>query len=333
MLYHKINLNAWQDLSKKQSENENMVVSLDLNPDMSGIYSCIFVSTNHSYHHFIEVESPQVQDLIDPQVAGLGLKLLRNHFITGRRRKTYIDVECSALPHLEAFTELVNNCSEQIFVKKFAPSVAINNVIRNNKSFWAKTNQHMTEEEQQGLFGELHIIKSLLEKGNEKVIESWTGPSGNRNDFVFEFTSLEIKTALGLRHEHIINGLEQFEPVNDNLGIVSILLSKHSGGKNIVHLVKEITDLLQHQPDLYETFIEKVKLTDYDEQNYEHYARFVIGETLLYPVEDDFPCIKESDFINGLPSRISKICYRIDLQGLVSYELSEPEFLDFINSN
>lgn len=123
----------------------------------------------------------------------------------------------------------------------------------NYLNLMVKKKNFMTERIARGLFGELYILRLILE--NKKgTIENWHGYKKNRTDFIFKNLSLEIKTTSSLR-KHIITSSNQLSPrKNQVLYLCSIALDK-GHGQTLLDIYHSINELL--------TETEKIKFSGY----------------------------------------------------------------------
>lgn len=239
----------------------------------------------------------------------------------GRERQDYIDLQCSAKPHIKAFTGLVREICREVMLNSLPPSRAVNLVIRRWKSFWGKpAGQLLTEYEQMGLIGELLLVDELVNKGKIDAVKSWVGPEGFIHDFEFDNVSVEIKVTTCPVHQHVINGIEQLEPLpGKQLLLVSFLAQKvRQGGLTLTNLVARIIDKLDGEPEIYEDFTERLLKTGFNFDNLSEYEQtmFVLIENKVYEVADEFPCITRHSFSTPISSRIIDIRYTLTVQDM-----------------
>lgn len=325
----------WADLEKRAASNPRMVAAEEVRgKGEPQWYACPFVSHDGSLHLLIEKEVPKSEQLVDPKAAGLRLSLLQYHLVLGRERQDYIDLCCTARPHLETFTEIVREICQSLFDEGEPPTRAVSKVIRRWRSFWGKPfRQTLSEAEQLGLFGELFVLNRLAEVfGNNASVSSWKGPCGEIHDFEFSRTSLEVKTTSYGRHLHVFHGLRQLEITANSLFVISVLAQRvEIGGQCLLDLVNSICGILSESPDEYEEFHAKLELTGF---RYEHgpiyqSTRFSIVEAAAFPVNTSFPRIVQTSFAEPPSARITDLKYALDLTGLESMSM---EALDFYSS-
>lgn len=330
---NEIDTSIWEKLATTAVRDPMMVTSEQLTgSSTSKDYVCIFTSKDGSFHLLLSPEGEPQEPLIDPQAAGLKLGILKNHLVTGRERQDYIDLRCTARPHIDVFTEIVREISKLILNDNISPDHAVNLTIRRWKSFWGKAKEGvMSESDQIGLLGELYVIDELISKEISNPIIAWSGPDNAIHDFEFQSVSLEVKTTLKSRHQHIINGLEQLETLNNHpLLIISILAQKvDNGGLSILEMVNKIRSYLDKYPDRFEDFNGRLALRGYrpDHESYYEKTRFKIQDVRIFHVNNEFPKLTSDSLLAPLSPRVAEIRYMLDCEGLVCITFDKPEFL------
>jgi hypothetical protein len=82
-----------------------------------------------------------------------------------------------------------------------------------------------------GLFGELLVVRSLLETGVANV-EGWRGGLSEEHDFGFAGVDVEVKTTSGERRQHWISGLGQLvETEGTPLWLLSLQITRGGDGQ------------------------------------------------------------------------------------------------------
>ncbi|MEW4264493.1 PD-(D/E)XK motif protein [Priestia megaterium] len=337
MFYDQLTPLDWDDLERRTATNPNMVVNLQIVSEKGeeSPYLCIFVASDNNLHFLCEVNESNSQfNSVNHNIAGLELKIIKNHFIIGRERQDYYDLKCTGIHHKEEFTNMIKEICALIFHEKLSTSRAIITIIKRNISFWRfPQNNILSEDKQQGLFGELFVLDKLLAHAtSNNVIKKWTGPKGGNHDFNFNNCSIEVKTTLSKKHKHIINGLEQLEQKDNQrtLFVVSLLLTKSDNGRSVSDLVFKIKQKLIEFPNLIEEFNDLLKSYGYNSEHEELYIEFITEDHAVFPVNDEFPTLTTQSLAENLSSRISKINYTLDMEGLYNIKLHDRELIEFI---
>lgn len=325
-------MSFWDNLSSRTTSDTSKVVGeLLIGSSDSGSYISIFRSKDMSFHMLISPEREIKEPLTDPKAAGLKIRILNNHLVEGRKRQDYIDIQCTAKPHIEAFTEIVKEISKLILDDGLDPIKAINMTIRKWKSFWGKIKENiMSENDQLGLLGELYILDDLQKREVVDTLSAWSKSENPIHDFEFPYVSLEVKTTLRSRRQHIINGLEQLETNNGKpLYVASFLASKVGGdGVSVDEMVKNITSILEKEPEKYELFNERLALRGYRPDHDKYYAqnKFNLMNLNIFPVDDEFPKMTSSSFSNPISSRVTNVRYTLDFEGLPNISILSSEY-------
>lgn len=179
----------------------------------------------------------------------------------------------------------------------------------------------MSEERQQGLFGELWLLARLLEAG-ENGLAAWTGPSSAAHDFRLNGRDVEVKTTRSRKRTHVINGLAQLQPAPAiPLFLLSLRLDDAGeGGRSLPEAVSAIARALGD--DQRSEFLSKVERSGYRAEDAFRYVRRwrLADAARVIPVDDGCPRLTR-DALGALPSgfaalRMLDADYRIDVEGL-----------------
>lgn len=289
---------------------------------------CICISRDKAFHLLIEAPSKTKAKLEVVRSAGLSAATLTDHLVRYHGRRNLIDVKCTVRPHLAAFTSIVTEIAGLVLRDRMDAVVAVNQTIRKWKSFWGKPSSAMLGEDQQlGLIGEIATLQELLgHLSAEVAVEAWKGPLGFRHDFLFNKTALEVKATLSTTRCHIINGIDQLQPVgNAKLHLVSLLASRiEKGGLSLVDAIRAITADLESQPAAFEVFQTRLAAAGYSPEHDPFYAetRFNLAEGRVFEVLGDFPRLSSGMLKAPISPRISSVRYALNLEGLPSLTLS-----------
>jgi hypothetical protein len=320
MLWDNLDSSEWDIINNRITSNQEFVpgepiTGYQANP--TNAY--ILISSDGKFHFLISTENISEEDILHPNAAGLNIEILRNHPVSDVPRQDYIDIFCSGRHHIEAFTEIVKEISQKIFEENQQSINAVNHVIRKWKSFWGKPpGSILGIDEQVGLIGELHILEYLISHNLPHSVESWNNPLNLVHDFVFEVCSLEIKTTRSNNHKHIINGLEQLEPISGRiLRLFSIIALEENIGISLNGKIENVLLLLQEQPDLRDVFFDKLSNRGYrpEHENYYDQNRYRLTDIRIFQITNDFPRLVQSSLVHPLPGNISNIRYTLDFEG------------------
>lgn len=181
-----------------------------------------------------------------------------------------------------------------------------------------KKNQ-LSKLEQQGLFGELSFIYDLCSRCEFDSINYWEGVNKNKNDFVFENYSVEIKTTRNVNQKLIsISNESQLDNRLVKSGVLYLkvyVLDQVQVGESVIDLCKKILNLLPDK-SIQMIFQAKLFLVGLDINGIDNSYKFLIMDTYQYLVDDDFPRIIKDD----VNDRIKFIKYKIDIDGIETYK-------------
>ncbi|MDE0496647.1 MAG: PD-(D/E)XK motif protein [Acidimicrobiaceae bacterium] len=166
-----------------------------------------------------------------------------------------------------------------------------------------------------GLIGELWFLLRWL--GAAASVRHWTGPLGDRHDFVTTSISVEVKAASvrgGEMPTHLIAHLDQLaDPVNGSLMLFSLGMARDADGDaTLPGLVAEAEALCQGTPHL-DGWRERIHAAGWRPPHAELYTRrFRVVSQQMYRVDDQFPRLVRTSF-NGPqpPAGVSDVRYSV----------------------
>ena len=188
--------------------------------------------------------------------------------------------------------------------------------IREWIDFFEHSKRLLSFEELLGLFGELIVLRRLLELQPSMevlTVRGWRGPLKDPRDFVYSNLLLEVKTNVSPKSlVSIANELQLDYPDSEqNLYLALVEVSLGSEGKSIKDLVEEISSKLRTTRDGMRIFLSLLQHVVGDALSNVEYEshRFVLQALKIYDAGDlKFPAIRKSD----LPCGISKTKYLLE---------------------
>lgn len=164
---------------------------------------------------------------------------------------------------------------------------------------WQKLLQYenkslMSFQRQKGLLGELMFLSKMIdERGINEAVDSWTGPDGSDQDFVFSTDWAEIKS-VSLASETVhISSLQQLQQEMEGYLIIYFLESTSAGeGRlNLVDVVNEVKGKLINNVRYLDRFDLKLYKYGYRKNHENEYCnnQFRFIEKREYVVNDLFP--------------------------------------------
>ena len=192
------------------------------------------------------------------------------------------------------------------------------------KIFLAGRNARLlSPEEVRGLFGELHVLRTLYQNKNTlsqaAAVDAWCGPDDSHQDFIFDNRAIEVKSLSGRERSTVrISSEDQLESLVDELFLLTQRLSdkpdaQHALSLNgIVALIEsELTDA-----GVIEQFADKLASMSYAPIAEYDVPRFVVSDLQGYRVTDTFPRLIRSK----LPQGVAKVSYDIRLETIAQYK-------------
>jgi len=190
---------------------------------------------------------------------------------------------------------------------------------------WQKLLQYMKNDvmsfqRQKGLLGELLYLEDLLmDGGYEPGLNSWIGPEGSDQDFIFEETWSEVKTIAMASEVVTISSLQQLDREEPgNLVVYFMESTTSTSGITLPQKVEEIRNLLQADATLKDRFDTKLFMYGYRDKDVAEYLKnaFRFVEMREYHVKSDFPRLTRNNTTNAVTS----CSYSLSLAALEAYK-------------
>ena len=188
----------------------------------------------------------------------------------------------------------------------------------------------MSQSQVTGLFGELTFIELALDGGAEPfcVIDSWTGPDRNNQDFSNGTRAVEVKaSAANEAHIITISNLRQLDETGlDQLFLFHAAFDlREDAGVTLPDIIGRILSRLTAASKTAETTFKGLLFAyGYCRSQSDLYRDkgYSVRYVKSYRVFDNFPRIVETDVRAG----VSSAKYTIDLAAAASFEISADQF-------
>lgn len=189
----------------------------------------------------------------------------------------------------------------------------------------------LSPEEIKGLFGEIWLLNTYLERADPSTIneflDSWKGPYNTTNDFVFDQKNLEVKTKEDSKSFISISSEYQLERELDKALELIVLSVKLDilNGESIYDLLKITVDYVRENfGDLTTLFraLSQKGLTIESSTQYNNFRFLVSGLSSYDCCHDDFPKLSTSN----IPNEISNLRYDLRTSMLNKFLIKESNF-------
>ena len=184
----------------------------------------------------------------------------------------------------------------------------------------------MPEQLQEGLYGELIVLKKLIFNFGNGAVSYWSGADKETHDFYVNGSAIEVKTTAAKSNEKIrISSEHQLNPndVDNSLFLyVNNVRKSRSDGETLPNLIESIQNTLSEpQKSLFE---EKLFQYGYVPACMERYILgFHLRSHQTFKVEEKFPNIVPDKLDNG----ISEVTYSLDLNACTSFVIDWNEII------
>lgn len=200
----------------------------------------------------------------------------------------------------EEFLRLCWDMIEYSFAEKQPLNALIHRYMTWQKLLQYENKSVMSFQRQKGLLGELlYLLEIMNSRGIEDTLDSWTGPDGCDQDFVFSIDWTEVKSiSLASTTVHI-SSLQQLKQENDGYLVIYVLESTTAGENrvNLVSIVNKIRDKLMDNARYLDRFELKLYKYGYRKCHEKEYYnnQFRLIEEREYLVDKSFPKLTVDD--------------------------------------
>jgi Putative PD-(D/E)XK family member, (DUF4420) len=228
------------------------------------------------------------------------------------------------------FEVFIQNLVNNLVFQKEELIIKVHSVLERWKHFFGNSkNKRLSEQEQQGIFGEIRFMLDWIESHSNvppSLIQHWEGPNSNRFDFVTLKAAVEIKASSVKINKHVkISNERQLlvtEAINDLYLMVYFIEKSLAYGETLDQVVRELKEKLQRYPETLVHLENKLLDNRFEEGLYNDNRYFVEGME-VYQVVGDFPRILSEDLSKG----IKNVKYEVDLDQCSEYVRDWSEVL------
>lgn len=269
---------------------------------------------------FIEFETKVIENYKLPEILGLKIKRAKATFID--ENKAYIVVE-NEKESDEVFLAFISTLVDNIYNSKSDSQTIeqFEKTIKYYKEFFSNPNKSLSNNEEQGLCGELLYLRDLIINNGENCVNNWLGPNKNKRDFVFDKKAVEVKSTLNQTETSItISNENQLDSKGlEQLSLAVYILEKDPNGiLNVTSCANEILKILTNVQYI-KVFKSKLLQLGIDINQYKNRNSYTCQSIKIYNIDENFPCLRK----NNIPSVVFNVSYKINLNSLDKYLLKE----------
>ncbi len=207
---------------------------------------------------------------------------------------------------------------EKISIQKKMISCLSDTLSKWKKFFALNSDVIMSEQLQEGLYGELLVLQKLIFNFGDEAVSYWSGADKETHDFYVNGSAIEVKTTSAKSNEKIrISSEHQLNPkdVENTLFLyVNMVRKSRSDGTTLPDIIKAIHSGLSEPYSSF--FEEKLFKYGYISSCEERYTLgFHLRSHQTYKVEETFPNIVPDNLDNG----ISEVTYSLDLNACTNF--------------
>lgn len=261
---------------------------------------------------------------VAPQKLPPDLQSLQVRILEGGQ--TWLDVSARS-HHEELLTLVANKVLHAICIEGRDPAVSVERIIDDMRAALRPLALDLSAAEQIGLFGELWVLSNvLLPTIGPRVSHLWSGPEGERHDFIGQGVHVEVKTTTRSEPKHEISRLDQLKaPASKRLLFVSVMLERSLGGdETLADRVDEIREKLVSDGRALDVFDSRLAQLGWHEGLRQTGAllRFTFRDVHVFEVSGNFPRLPD-DYVP--PLGVTGIRYSINVGNLPSLDVSEVQ--------
>lgn len=185
-------------------------------------------------------------------------------------------------------------------------------------------------ERQRGLFGELTILRELLDRYTDapEIWDCWRGPYSANHDFSMSGTALEVKTsAASLPVMRISSEIQLDQTGWRHVVLCLVHLNEVRGGpQTLTELIQSLLKRSSRVPSIELAFRSKLLKVGVDASHYGIFSEFgyTVRSIQCFNVTEDFPAIRRSELSNA----IGKVTYELHPGGCEVHGMALEDAMD-----
>ncbi|MFH8472892.1 PD-(D/E)XK motif protein [Streptomyces sp. NPDC018000] len=322
---------SWTSLEAEQTSGERRlrVTALPVDTDQGPLAAAV---DHHGHRHLLV--PIHTHRKIRLGLDGPVLQLRKRALEDEENYQNYADLGCLRHDFRDLFAELCVDVLSATREMPENPVKALYTVLDRWKALFRAQGVLLGPEQVAGLFGELVVLKRLLEK-DPSAHRLWCGPGRYRHDFWAGTTALEVKTSTSAEGRRPrIHGLDQLEaPEGGALWLTWFRLRRTTAtdvSTGFTELIEQVFALCDDESALVGLLAE----AGYRPADADRYGdiRFSVTEERWYRVGPDFPGLTGEGLASaGVPVSVLDVEYTIDLSGESPAPLEPDQVPELLN--
>jgi len=236
--------------------------------------------------------------------------------------------------YIDLFDDLIRSLYNAIYDipdDKDSLKIFIQTFYKWSEFFEDEKSDRLSKDIIKGIFGELWVLKSLLEKNDfskvNDILGSWKGPYDQGHDFILDEKDIEVKTKDISKLDIRISSEYQLE--NDHGKALELLVVSVEddivNGTSIKDIVIEIKNIVINMLGDVSILLKALRLKGLTLKNigiYDNYRFKPVSKTVYDCDNDKFPKLIRSE----MPSMINNVKYNIRLNLLKEFILRQEDY-------
>jgi hypothetical protein len=200
------------------------------------------------------------------------------------------------------------------------PIDAINNVKNEWRTRWGQR-RIMSLITVKGLFGELIVLRKMIEIFGDYAIKFWNGPEGSLHDFSISEDRIEVKSSSSANPRIKVSRTLQLIPLEDGKLYLHLVRINQGSGITISEMINQVRDMIS-QESYRIAFQRKLSYLGNDEDFLNFQQLFQLDTHTFTEVNESTP-ILHMNILQQFPPSISEIVYSLDADQLGFTEVSD----------
>lgn len=320
----------------KKAENSSLPV-LNRSILLKNKIRIVYIVTANDYQRIIAVMIPKecTKETLTHFPKWHGIEFAYDHiteYQNPNNENEYIIISQSKDYDSGIFEIIANDITDQlekISIQKKMISCLSDTLSKWKKFFALNSDVVMPEQLQEGLYGELLVLKKLIFSFGDEAVSFWSGADMETHDFYVNGSAIEVKTTSAKSNEKIrISSEHQLNPkdVENTLFLyVNMVRKSRSDGTTLPDIIKAIYNgLSEPYRSLFEEKLFKYGYIPSCEDQYT--LGFHQRSYQTYKVEDNFSNIVPDNLDKG----ISEVTYSLDLNACVDFVTEWGEIINVL---